>query len=143
METGVKFQENLVMIKCHKCQKEQPLIGMVYMSKDKKYVCDDEKNCKSEEEIKKEKDKQTIIDHERVEHEKFKNLPPSEYFRMKYNKNYDELEELSIKFRDGCIYYYHQRTHTFYKWNFFGKYWDQPNSEFSLKYLISLVCPEE
>lgn len=112
------------LIKCNKCNKENPLSEMSSYSFRGivTYNCTDEFNCESKEKLEaiKIKEKERI---DKEHREKYKHLPKEEQIKEMYGIDFDDLEEMDIRFRDASIHYYHEDTDEFYSWSFCGKYW--------------------
>ena len=111
---------------CAKCNKERPLnemIGCGFRGVTT-YECIDEQNCLSKERLQNiEREKQKKIDMD--ERQKYIHLPKEEQLKQRYNVEFDDLEELKMRFRDASIHYRHKESDTTYSWCFSGNYWYQ------------------
>lgn len=116
----------LVIVNCNKCNKESPLIEMTSCSFKGKvtYECSNETTCLSKAKLEKIKLEET----EKInkdKRDKYKHLPQIEQLKEMYGIDFDELEELDIRFRDASIHYYCEYNDEFYSWSFGGKHWYQ------------------
>jgi hypothetical protein len=89
------------------------------------YECLDEKECKGIVNIEKNK-KDAIKIKELEEREKYKHLDQVAQLKMLYDINFDDLEELQVKFRDCSVHYYCELNDSFYSWMKSGNYWYKP-----------------
>ena len=85
------------------------------------YQCADEAGCRKVRNAK----AVEIEKKEALEREKHKHLTQEGQFKARYNIDFEELEELDCRFRDGSTHYYHRKTDQYYSWSFTGGYWYQ------------------
>jgi len=113
------------LVQCQRCETKKPLIEMSQCSYRGKvtYECPNRTNCFTKEELKakadKERDKKLV--------DEFGSLPQEEQIEAMYGIKFDDLEELSIKLRDGSHHYHHIPTGECYSWDFFQNTWKTAN----------------
>ncbi|ARF11889.1 hypothetical protein Klosneuvirus_3_24 [Klosneuvirus KNV1] len=113
-------------VQCQRCETKKPLMEMSQFSYRGKvtYECPNRTNCFTKEELKakadKERDKELLA--------KFGTLPQEEQIEAMYGVKFDDLEELSIRLRDGSCHYHHIPTGEYYSWDLFQHTWKTANS---------------
>lgn len=119
---------NQKVVTCHKCKSEKLFneIASCNYKGTVTYECLDEKNCKSKSlinmEAKQKKDKE-----ENEQKNKYKHLPKEEQLKERYGVEFDDLEEVEMRFRDASIHYHYPDEDTFYSWSFAEKFWYKPS----------------
>ena len=86
------------------------------------YECLDELGCKEIVNLEKTK-KEAMQIKELEERLKYAHLDQIGKLKMMYDIDFDDLEELEIKFRDDSVHYYCKLNDSFYSWAKGENYW--------------------
>lgn len=108
---------------CKLCDRERNMedLTSVHEKGNITYICEDVKDCKSNnKKIQKKIDEEKRIKELR---EKYKHLDKEEQLKEIYGVDFDDLDELPERYRDASIHYIHKETGKKYKWTWAGNYW--------------------